>query len=480
MVYVNSLFSATNSGHSMNKANEKSDENNGFFDILSKNMGQVQELQSQNPRQALKSADVDKENLANTTRKSYKSDRPMKTTDAKGEVNAGETQNINTNDTDVHQVEEISTSDEQKEQHESILLVIDQIIAMLQNNIIVDYEQSQPLQSDESSMQLFETIQTGIEKSLEELLAIVENAPKGVSELTQDLVHKLEQMLSMDSTEIISENDGTAQLQDLIGKMLNEAKAVKANQTDNVNTEDNAHKGTDIAATMVDESQSIGKIETTENKQQADFDFNEKFQDEAKEERPSLNDVINAHGRPKLEDITSLEDYITTNNVVENTQEIEVFFTNMPKMPMPPKADVLHQIVENTKMFIDQDKSEMVIQLKPEGLGKVQLNVIHERGEIVAEFTAENEHVKSILESNMQLLKDSLEESGIDIQSLSVSVGQHGNTDDNQSDGYKQKGTQGQIANDYSMVSDVNQSLGYSRQSDKFYGFQESAINLTA
>ena len=95
MVYVNSLFSATNSGHSMNRANEKSDENNGFFDILSKNMSQVQELQSQNPRQALKTADVDKENLANTTRKSYKSDRPMKTTDAKGEVNAGETQNIN-------------------------------------------------------------------------------------------------------------------------------------------------------------------------------------------------------------------------------------------------------------------------------------------------------------------------------------------------------------------------------------------------
>ena len=63
--------------------------------------------------------------------------------------------------------------------------------------------------------------------------------------------------------------------------------------------------------------------------------------------------------------------------VNESPQEVESIFTSMPKVPITAKADLLYQIVENAKVFIGQGKSEMVIQLKPESLGKIQLNVIH-------------------------------------------------------------------------------------------------------
>jgi flagellar hook-length control protein FliK len=309
---------------------------------------------------------------------------------------------------------------------------------------------------------------------------MAENAPRDVSELTLDLAQKLEQILAMNSTKNISENDISViseQLNTLIDKMQNEAMNVKAKLTD---TKDNSINSTDFEATIANESQNSMQVKTTETEHQPDFDSNEKLHDNAKKNRAPLNDAANIRGKPELEDIIGLEDYSTMEYVNESPQEVESIFTSMPKVPITAKADLLYQIVENAKVFIGQGKSEMVIQLKPESLGKIQLNVIHERGEIVAEFTAENEQVKQILESNMQQLKDSLEESGIDVQSLSVSVGQHGNSDDSHTDGYTQTGAQAQNFTDGIDVSDVNQTIGYSRLSGDLYGFQESAINLIA
>ncbi|NLK69120.1 MAG: flagellar hook-length control protein FliK [Clostridiaceae bacterium] len=479
MVYVNSLFAATNTGQSISKANEKSHENNDFFDILSKNMSHLQMLQSQSPRGALKSIGLDIENPENAVRHSNESSRSMSRSGTDSRVADSKAKGIGSKGVRVQPGEEVSLSDEKEEQIESIILVVDEIIAMLQK-IIDEYETSQPLHSNETQLELFETIEATINESIGKLLEMAENAPRDVSELTLDLAQKLEQILAMNSTKNISENDISViseQLNTLIDKMQNEAMNVKAKLTD---TKDNSINSTDFEATIANESQNSMQVKTTETEHQPDFDSNEKLHDNAKKNRAPLNDAANIRGKPELEDIIGLEDYSTMEYVNESPQEVESIFTSMPKVPITAKADLLYQIVENAKVFIGQGKSEMVIQLKPESLGKIQLNVIHERGEIVAEFTAENEQVKQILESNMQQLKDSLEESGIDVQSLSVSVGQHGNSDDSHTDGYTQTGAQAQNFTDGIDVSDVNQTIGYSRLSGDLYGFQESAINLIA
>ncbi len=94
-------------------------------------------------------------------------------------------------------------------------------------------------------------------------------------------------------------------------------------------------------------------------------------------------------------------------------------------MPQPVRtAEVMNQVVENAKVVLGQDKSEMVIQLKPDHLGKLELKVVTEQGIVAAKFIAENQKVKEIIETNMQLLKDSLEKQGISVHSVSVQVGQ--------------------------------------------------------
>lgn len=98
----------------------------------------------------------------------------------------------------------------------------------------------------------------------------------------------------------------------------------------------------------------------------------------------------------------------------------------MPQMPETPESAraITNQVVTRLQSMSGDERHEMELQLKPENLGKIQLRIVEERGQILAKFTAESEKVRAILESNMQLLRDSLEKNGLSVQELSVSVGQ--------------------------------------------------------
>lgn len=95
---------------------------------------------------------------------------------------------------------------------------------------------------------------------------------------------------------------------------------------------------------------------------------------------------------------------------------------------------VIRQVIEKAETLLSENRTEMVIRLKPESLGKLTLRVIHERGEITAGLIAENEQVKAVIESNLRFLEDSLRRSGVELQSLAVSVGQNGQSGQNESD----------------------------------------------
>ena len=63
------------------------------------------------------------------------------------------------------------------------------------------------------------------------------------------------------------------------------------------------------------------------------------------------------------------------------------------------------------------------MQLEPENLGKLTLSIAVERGLITAKFTAESYEVKQAIESNFNELRDMLQDKGLYIHNLSVSVG---------------------------------------------------------
>lgn len=93
---------------------------------------------------------------------------------------------------------------------------------------------------------------------------------------------------------------------------------------------------------------------------------------------------------------------------------------------MQEQIDVIKQISEKVDINLFEDKSEMIIKLKPDNLGKVTVEIAVENGNITAKFLAESRKVKEILEANMQDLKDHLAKQGMVVQDLSVSVGNDG------------------------------------------------------
>ncbi|MCR4934758.1 MAG: flagellar hook-length control protein FliK [Lachnospiraceae bacterium] len=105
--------------------------------------------------------------------------------------------------------------------------------------------------------------------------------------------------------------------------------------------------------------------------------------------------------------------------------------------------NVLNQITEAIKIDITADASEISLQLTPENLGTVKVKVSsNNEGVLTAQFTAQNESVKAVIESQAIVLKETLESKGVTVEAIEVTVQSHefernlsdqnrGNTSDN-------------------------------------------------
>ena len=88
--------------------------------------------------------------------------------------------------------------------------------------------------------------------------------------------------------------------------------------------------------------------------------------------------------------------------------------------------EIVDQIVEKIKVAIKPGNTSMELQLNPESLGRVNLTVASKNGVLTASFTAENQIAKEALESQVQMLKDNLNNQGIKVEAIEVNVSQFG------------------------------------------------------
>lgn len=89
------------------------------------------------------------------------------------------------------------------------------------------------------------------------------------------------------------------------------------------------------------------------------------------------------------------------------------------------REELFSQLVEHAKVVVDNGGSEMEVSLKPEHLGKLQLKVTIDNEVVTAKFVAESQQVKEIIESNLSQLKRNLQENGMQVDTIMVSVGNH-------------------------------------------------------
>lgn len=144
-------------------------------------------------------------------------------------------------------------------------------------------------------------------------------------------------------------------------------------------------------------------------------------------------------------------------------------------------GDLINQVVEKAKVVLSPDKSEMVIDLKPDSLGKLSLKVVTENGIVMAKFVADSQQVREILESNMQLLKDSLEKQGMNVQGFSVSVRQDQRGSDTNRQQYGISGnTAARTVRNVSGLQGQLSGVIEAGTARNPYQWEDSTINLTA
>lgn len=108
----------------------------------------------------------------------------------------------------------------------------------------------------------------------------------------------------------------------------------------------------------------------------------------------------------------------------EMTKEVTVVTSDNQVVYKEVSAgEVINQIVTKAVVNLSDEKTTMQLQLNPEHLGKIGVQVTSEQGIVKGQFVAENHVVKEMIESNIVQLKEQLEEQGIKVDKIEVTVG---------------------------------------------------------
>ena len=150
--------------------------------------------------------------------------------------------------------------------------------------------------------------------------------------------------------------------------------------------------------------------------------------DQTKQDGSNANDILQRENEVHTADRTNA-------NVAEQTPAM-VFTTDQVLEEVVPQTenhtylpidtmDLIEQFAENVKVTISEETSSMEMQLNPENLGKVYLQISSEQGTVRAQIAASEEAVKNALETQLAELRKTLEQSGVKVDSIEVTVASH-------------------------------------------------------
>lgn len=180
----------------------------------------------------------------------------------------------------------------------------------------------------------------------------------------------------------------------------------------------------------IPEQETVQNVETSENTAE---DFTEQ------------NNSSDTAGRFKFTNETAH----TVNEAVAapQNQVVQEFLNVETVEPLPQSVntqDVIDQIVESARVILTDDKTSMELQLNPQNLGKIILKVTEQEGAVTAKIMTQNAVVKEALEAQTVELRQNLEQAGVKVDAVEVTVASHEfekNLEQN-AEGEKQQGEQ--------------------------------------
>lgn len=87
--------------------------------------------------------------------------------------------------------------------------------------------------------------------------------------------------------------------------------------------------------------------------------------------------------------------------------------------------EIMDQIMDYMKVAVKPEMTSLEMQLHPESLGTLHIQISNREGAVTAQFIAQNESVKAALESQVMELKENLEQQGVKVEAVEVTIAQY-------------------------------------------------------
>ena len=223
-----------------------------------------------------------------------------------------------------------------------------------------------------------------------------------------------------DAVEAETTADTQANTETINAKQTDDTKASQTAAADGVEVtvvkqDDNATE--DQTTAVTDTKEAVTTVETTEQTAEdmtgssgENADQQEHFK-QSKETRADMSDTgVHVTGHQSVQ----------TEEFVLPTESTQPYTTSQIDV-----NDVINQIARNVRVTISEAATSMEMQLNPEHLGKIYLNISEREGVIRAQITAQNEAVKEALETQLVELRTNLSQQGIKVDAVEVTVGTH-------------------------------------------------------
>lgn len=297
---------------------------------------------------------------------------------------------------------------------------------------------------------------TGCENPVELLMTDgFQNVLSGVEEVSEALLEELgmskEEFLAV-CDELAGQAESTVKNEDNAPELQTD-EAVATGQTDevmtttgqtdvivtvadsekekNVPTEESAQIADEMAANA--QSEAVSETESETNaEQKADRMEIQTESEDSKEGSESMEaDAEESDDFFEKSDSKATERTVEGHNSIATEQHAQpVDRTSYAGVQQTTQAyvdtfDVIEQISEYTKVLVSGETTSFEMQLNPENLGKIYVHVSEKAGSITAQITATNENVREALQAQVADLKVSLNQQGIKVEAVEVTVESH-------------------------------------------------------
>lgn len=130
------------------------------------------------------------------------------------------------------------------------------------------------------------------------------------------------------------------------------------------------------------------------------------------------NDFFGQKDSQNQEDLSQT----VVNNIANSTVTETISSDGMITMTTVQMRQVVTQIVQQIRIIIRPEQTDMHMTLHPEHLGRLMLSVTAKYGVMTANFTVQNEMVKQAMEAQIQDLKTAFEEQGLKVEAVEVTI----------------------------------------------------------